>query len=405
MRPHGSSWHSGANPAEPRGRSLTDLQALERDHLVPAYARLPVEFVRGAGALLWDAEGNEYLDFQTGLAVNSLGHCHPAVVEAIREQAERLIHVGNLFYSEPSLALAKRLAESSLGGKVHFANSGTEANEAALKLARKAKQQGTIVSVHRGFHGRTYGSLSATPQESKQAPFAPLVPGFVSVDPTADAIAGAVDDRTAAVILEPVQGESGVYVLGDDVLRAAREACDAHGAALIFDEVQCGLGRTGTLWAYQRSGVVPDLMTVAKALGGGLPIGALVTGERMADVFAAGDHGSTFAGGPVQCAAGLAVLDVIDDETLLARVRELGEHLRNAVAELPGVGEVRGRGLMIAFELVDGGAPDLVTRALAEERIVLNATGPTTVRLLPPLVIDRAQADDALQRLGRLLEA
>jgi acetylornithine/N-succinyldiaminopimelate aminotransferase len=385
--------------------SLTDLQALERDHLVPAYARMPVEFVRGEGARLWDAGGNEYLDFQTGLAVNALGHCHPAVVEAIREQAERLIHVGNLFYSEPSLHLAKRLAESSLGGKVHFANSGTEANEAALKLARKAKQQGTIVSVHRGFHGRTYGSLSATPQESKQAPFAPLVPGFVSVEPTAEAIVGTVDDATAAVILEPVQGESGVYELSDDVLRAAREACDAHGAALIFDEVQCGLGRTGTLWAYEHSGVVPDAMTVAKALGGGLPIGALITGERLADVFAPGDHGSTFAGGPVQCAAGLAVLDVLDDEALLARVRELGEHVRHAVAELPGVGEVRGRGLMLAFELVNGGAPALVNRALADERLVLNATGPTTVRLLPPLIIDRAQADDALGRLGRLLGA
>jgi acetylornithine/N-succinyldiaminopimelate aminotransferase len=385
--------------------TLTDLQALERDHLVPAYARMPVEFVRGAGAGLWDAEGNEYLDFQTGLAVNSLGHCHPAVVEAIREQAERLIHVGNLFYSEPSLRLAKRLAECSLGGKVHFANSGTEANEAALKLARKAKQQGTIVSVHRGFHGRTYGSLSATPQESKQAPFAPLVPGFIAVEPTADAIAAAVDERTAAVILEPVQGESGVYVLGDDVLRAAREACDAHGATLIFDEVQCGLGRTGTLWAYQQTGVVPDLITTAKSLGGGLPIGALITGERLADVFAAGDHGSTFAGGPVQCAAGLAVLDVIDDEALLAQVRELGEHLRHAVAELPGVGEVRGRGLMIAFELLDGGAPEVVGRALAEERLVLNATGPTTVRLLPPLIVERAQVDDALARLGRLLGA
>jgi acetylornithine/N-succinyldiaminopimelate aminotransferase len=406
MRPHrGSPRDAASSPPEQRAGGLTDLQALERDHLAPAYARLPVAFVRGAGALLWDSEGNEYLDFQTGLAVNSLGHCHPAVVEAIREQAARLIHVGNLFYSEPGLQLAKRLAESSLGGKVHFANSGTEANEAALKLARKAKQQGTIVSVHRGFHGRTYGSLSATPQESKQAPFAPLVPGFVSVEPTAEAIAAAVDERTAAVILEPVQGESGVYELSDDVLRAAREACDAHGAALIFDEVQCGIGRTGTLWAYQQSGVVPDLMTTAKALGGGLPIGALITGERLADVFAAGDHGSTFAGGPVQCATGLAVMDVIDDEALLARVRELGEHLRHAVAELPGVGEVRGRGLMIAFELVEGGAPDLVSRALTEERLVLNATGPTTVRLLPPLIIDRAQADDALARLGRLLGA
>ncbi len=386
--------------------SLAGLQQLERDHQVPAYARLGVEFVRGEGARLWDDEGNEYLDFQTGLAVNSLGHCHPAVVAAIREQAERLIHVGNLFYTEPGLRLAQRLAESSLGGKVHFANSGTEANEAAIKVARKAKPRGAIVSVHRGFHGRTYGSLSATPQESKQAPFAPLVPGFVAVEPTAAAITAAVDDATAAVVLEPVQGESGVYELGEDVLRAARAACDAHGAALIFDEVQCGLGRTGTLWAYQHSGVVPDALTVAKALGGGLPIGALVTGERLADVFAPGDHGSTFAGGPVQCAAGLAVLDVIDDEGLLGRVRELGERLRHALAELPGVVEVRGRGLMLAFELDPGhrpGAADVVVRALREQRLVLNATGPTTVRLLPPLLIDQAQADDAIGRLRAVL--
>jgi acetylornithine/N-succinyldiaminopimelate aminotransferase len=385
--------------------TLTDLQALERDHLVPAYARMPVDFVRGEGALLWDAEGNEYLDFQTGLAVNSLGHCHPAVVEAIREQAERLIHVGNLFYSEPSLRLAKRLAESSLGGKVHFANSGTEANEAALKLARKAKQQGTIVSVHRGFHGRTYGSLSATPQESKQAPFAPLVPGFVSVEPTAEAIAAAVDDRTAAVILEPVQGESGVYELGDDVLRAAREACDAHGAALIFDEVQCGLGRTGTLWAYQHSGVVPDAMTTAKALGGGLPIGALVTGPRLADVFEAGDHGSTFAGGPVQAAAGLAVLDILDDDALLARVRRVGEELVHRLGELPGVVEVRGRGFMLALDVAPSGAtaPAVVERALRAERLVVNATGPATIRLLPPLTVSDAEIGDALARLGRAL--
>ena len=388
--------------------TLAGLKLLERDHQVPAYARLGVEFVRGEGARLWDDEGNEYLDFQTGLAVNSLGHCHPAVVAAIREQAERLIHVGNLFYTEPGLRLAQRLADSSLGGKVHFANSGTEANEAAIKVARKAKPQGAIVSVHRGFHGRTYGSLSATPQESKQAPFAPLVPGFVAVQPTAAAITAAVDDGTAAVLLEPVQGESGVYELGEDVLRAAREACDAHGAALIFDEVQCGLGRTGTLWAYQHSGVVPDALTVAKALGGGLPIGALVTGERLAEVFAPGDHGSTFAGGPVQCAAGLAVLDVIDDELLLERVRALGERLRHALAELPGVVEVRGRGLMLAFELDPDhrpGAADIVVRALREQRLVLNATGPTTVRLLPPLLIDEAQADDAIGRLRAVLDA
>jgi predicted acetylornithine/succinylornithine family transaminase len=383
--------------------SLDELRALEREHLVGAYARQPVEFVRGAGARLWDADGHEYLDFQTGLAVNSVGHCHPAVVRAVREQAERLVHVGNLFYTEPGLRLAQRLSESSLGGKVHFANSGTEANEAALKLARKAKPGGTIVSLHRGFHGRTYGSLSATPQESKQAPFAPLVPGFVSVAPTAEAVAGAVDERTAAVILEPVQGESGVYVLDDELLRAARAACDEHGAALIFDEVQCGLGRTGTLWAYEEPGVVPDLMTTAKALGGGLPIGALICAPHLADVFEPGDHGSTFAGGPVQCAAGLAVLDVVSDPALLARVRELGARLARGLAELPGAGEVRGRGLMLAVELPAGGGPELVRRALLEQRLVLNATGPTTVRFLPPLTISEAEVDEALQRLRALL--
>jgi len=382
--------------------TLADLQALERDHQVPAYARLGVEFVRGEGARLWDDEGHEYLDFQTGLAVNSLGHCHPAVVAAIREQAERLIHVGNLFYTEPGLRLAQRLAESSLGGKVHFANSGTEANEAAIKVARKAKPQGAVVSVHRGFHGRTYGSLSATPQESKQAPFAPLVPGFVAVEPTAAAITTAVDDATAAVLLEPVQGESGVYELGEDVLRAAREACDAHGAALIFDEVQCGLGRTGTLWAYQHAGVVPDALTVAKALGGGLPIGALITSPELRDVFAPGDHGSTFAGGPIVAAAGLAALEITDDEGLMSRVRELGERLRAALAELPGVRTVRGRGLMVACD-VAGDAPEIARQALLSERLVINATGPETLRFLPPLTVSEAETDDALGRLGRIL--
>ncbi len=385
--------------------SLAELQALERDHVVPAYARQPVQFVRGEGARLWDDEGVEYLDFQTGLAVTSLGHSHPAVVAAISEQAAQLVHVGNLFYSEPGMRLAQRLARSALGGagKVHFANSGTEANEAALKLARKAKPQGTIVSVQRGFHGRTYGSLSATPQESKQAPFAPLVPGFVSVAPNARAVAGAVDARTAAVILEPVQGEGGVWVLDDELLQAARAACDEHGAALIFDEVQCGLGRTGTLWAYEDSGVVPDLMTSAKALGGGLPIGALICSPRYADVFAPGDHGSTFAGGPVACAAALAVLDVVEDPALLARVRALGERLAEGLAALPGVVAVRGRGLMLACDFADGGAPELVRRALLDQRLVVNATGPATLRLLPPLTIVDEHVDDVLQRLRALL--
>ncbi len=385
--------------------SLDELRALERAHQVPAYARLPAAFVRGEGARLWDADGAEYLDLQTGLAVNSVGHCHPRVVDAIREQAGRLIHVGNLFYTEPALRLAERLSQSSLKGAVHFANSGTEANEAALKMARKAKPGGDVVSVRGAFHGRTYGSLSATPQESKQAAFAPLVPGFRSVDADPRALAGAIDEQTAAVILEPVQGEGGVHVLSDELLRAAREACDEHGATLIFDEVQCGMGRTGTLWAYEHSGVVPDLLTSAKALGGGMPIGALVTGPRLAAGFEPGDHGSTFAGNPVVCAAALAAFDVIDDPALLKRVRERGELLRHELAELPGVIEARGRGFMLAVDLKAGGAPELVARALAEQRLVLNATGPQTLRVLPPLVISDGELEDAVGRLRALLGA
>lgn len=373
--------------------------------LLPTYARFDVEFVRGEGMRLWDADGNEYLDCLTGISVSSVGHCHPAVVEAIRDQAGRLMHVSNLFYTEPMTRLAERLSRSSLGGGVFFANSGAEANEAALKLVRKRRQGGDVVVLHGGFHGRTYGALSATPQESKQAPFAPLVPGFRAVEPTAGAVAAAVDERTAAVVLEVVQGESGVHVVGDDVLRAAREACDAHGAALVFDEIQTGMGRTGSLWAYQQTGVVPDALTTAKALGGGLPIGALVTGPALAEVFAPGDHGSTFAGGPVVARAALAVFDLLDDEALLARVRAQGERLRAALEELPGATAVRGRGLMVAFDVVDRSAPELAGRALREQRLVVNATGPQTLRLLPPLTAEQAQLDEAVARLGALLSA
>jgi len=301
--------------------TLADLQRIESERMIGTYARLPVQFVRGEGPLLWDEEGNEYLDFLCGISVTSLGHCHPAVVAAVREQAGLLMHVSNLFYTEPAMLLAERLSARSLGGKVFLCNSGAEANEAAIKLARKARRAGEIVVVSGGFHGRTYGALSATPQEAKQAPFAPLVGGFRTAEPEAAALAAAVDEHTAAVLLEPIQGESGVHPLDKELLRAARAACDEHGAALIFDEIQTGMGRTGTLWAYEQTGVMPDAITLAKALGAGMPIGALVTGERLADVLEPGDHGSTFAGGPVACVAALAALDATDDPALLVRVR------------------------------------------------------------------------------------
>jgi acetylornithine/N-succinyldiaminopimelate aminotransferase len=383
--------------------SLSELQALERDYAIGTYARNPVEFVRGSGCTLWDSEGNEYLDFLAGISVLNIGHCHPRLVETVREQVGRLTHATNLYYTEPAMHLSAALSRSSLGGKVFLTNSGAEAIEAALKLVRRARPGGNVIVAEGAFHGRTYGALSATPQESKQAPFAPLVPGFTVVPKDPDAIERAVDDDTAAVLLEPIQGETGINVLGDELLRAAREACDRVGAALVFDEIQCGMGRTGTLWAYEQTGVVPDAMTSAKALGGGLPIGALITGERLADVFHIGDHGSTFAGGPLVASAALVALELCSDPLLLESVVALGERLEAGLALLPHVERVRGRGLMCAIDLVDGvDAPDLVRRALLEQRLVLNATGPATIRLEPPLVVSAEEIDEALARLAAL---
>jgi acetylornithine/N-succinyldiaminopimelate aminotransferase len=381
--------------------SLAELQALERDYAIPTYARNPVEFVRGAGALLWDDDGNEYLDFLAGISVLNVGHCHPRVVEAVREQVGRLTHTTNLFYTEPGLRLSQRLAESSLGGKVFLCNSGAEANEAALKLVRKARPGGKIVVLQDAFHGRTYGALSATPQESKQAPFAPLVPGFEVVPKDPDALAAAVDADTAAVLLEPIQGETGINVLSDQLLRAARTACDRTGAALVFDEIQTGMGRTGTLWAYEQTDVAPDALTSAKSLGGGLPIGALVTAPQLADVLAPGDHGSTFAGGPLVCAAALEAFEICSDPALLERVRVLGAQLMAGLAELPYVTAVRGRGLMVGID-VNLDAFALARRALSEARLVINATGPATIRLEPPLIVTKEQIEDAVGRLKSL---
>jgi acetylornithine/N-succinyldiaminopimelate aminotransferase len=383
--------------------TLAELERLERDYAIPTYVRSPVQFVRGSGARLWDERGAEYLDFLAGISVLNVGHCHPRVVAAIRDQAGRLTHATNLFYTEPGLRLSERLSESSLGGKVFLTNSGTEAVEAALKLARRARPGGEIVVLEGAFHGRTYGSLSATPQESKQAPFAPLVPGFVVVAKDAGALAGAVGEGTAAVLLEPIQGETGIHVLDDELLEAARAACDRAGAALIFDEIQCGMGRTGSLWAYEQVGVTPDALISAKGLGGGLPIGALVTGERLADTFRPGDHGSTFAGGPVACRAALEALAICSDPALLERVRELGTRLAAGLERISFVSAVRGRGLMLAIDLIEGvDAPNLARSALLEQRLVVNATGPATVRLEPPLIVSAEEVDDALARLEAL---
>lgn len=373
------------------------------------YTRAPVEFVRGQGARLWDADGKEYLDFLAGISVCSVGHCHPAVVEAVREQVGTLTHTSNLYLTEGGVRLAERLCRSSLGGRAFLCNSGTEANECAIKLARKhAHGRGIgdpeIVVLEGAFHGRTMGALSATPGLASNESFAPYLQGFRTVprdDP--DALRDAVGDRTAAVMLEPIQGETGVHVVPDVVIAAAREACDQAGALLIFDEIQTGMGRTGSLWAYEQLPVRPDVLTTAKALGGGLPVGACVTTEERGDVLERGDHGSTFAGGPLVASAALAAYEVIDDPELLRGVRELGGRLREGLDALDPVLEVRGRGLMIGADLSDDlDATEVASRAL-DEGLVVNPIGKDTLRFLPPLVVGESEVDEALAILGRVL--
>jgi predicted acetylornithine/succinylornithine family transaminase len=386
-----------------------EARALEERYLMRTYKRAPVDFVRGEGPLLWDAGGKRYLDFLTGISVCSVGHCHPQVVKAVHEQSHRLIHVSNLFYTEPMAKLAERLAESSLGGRVFFSNSGTEANECAIKIARKhAHRRGVaepeIVSFENDFHGRTYGALSATPGLARNEALGPMLPGFRSV-PRNDAAAlrEVVGESTAAVLIEPIQGEAGVFPIDTDVLLAAREACDEIGALLIFDEIQTGIGRTGSLWAYEQTPVRPDVITSAKALGGGFPIGACVTAPEAAEVLEPGDHGSTFAGGPVATAAALAVLEIVDDPVLLRHVRELGAYLREKLEALDGVAETRGRGLMVGVGLEEGIDAAAVGADLLERGLVVNVPRPDTLRLLPPLVIDSDHVDLAVGQIEESL--
>jgi acetylornithine/N-succinyldiaminopimelate aminotransferase len=389
-------------------KSLAELQEREARSVMQTYPRAPVQFVRGEGARLWDSEGNEYLDFLAGISVCSVGHCHPAVVEAVREQVGTLTHTSNLYLTEGGVLLAERLADSSLGGKTFLCNSGTEANECAIKLVRKhAHDRGIaapeIVVLEGAFHGRTMGSLSGTPGLATNESFSPYLPGFRTVprdDP--DALRAAVGEATAAVLLEPIQGETGVNVIPDDVIAAAREACDVAGALLVVDEIQTGMGRTGSLWAYEQLPVRPDVMTTAKALGGGLPVGACVATPGASDVLQRGDHGSTFAGGPLIAAASLAAFDVIDDPELLRRVRDLGTRFCEGLEGIDAIGEVRGRGLMVGARLEGHDAREVAGRLL-DRHLIANPIGEDTIRFLPPLVIGEAEVDQALEILREAL--
>ncbi|UTT70976.1 acetylornithine transaminase [Arthrobacter sp. DNA4] len=370
--------------------------------------------VRGAGCLVWDADGKEYLDLLGGIAVNALGHAHPFVTSVIASQLATLGHVSNFFTSPTQVALAEKLLElahAPAGSKVFFSNSGTEANEAAFKLARRNTGDGPvkrtrIIALEGAFHGRTMGALALTAKEAYRAPFEPLPGGVVHI-PFGDiaALEAAVDDTVAAVFLEPIQGEAGVRPLPPGYLKAAREATSKVGALLILDEVQTGIGRTGKWFASEDAGIVPDAITLAKGLGGGFPIGALLTfGEQTSSLLSAGQHGTTFGGNPVATAAALATLHALESQNVLANAAAVGEHLRSALAAIPGVTEVRGEGLLIGFDLDADVAPAVVQAAL-DAGFIVNSPGPRTIRLAPPLILTTAQADAFLSAFPAILQA
>ena len=382
----------------------------EQAALMRNYGRYPVEFVRGEGAWLFDPEGRGYLDLMSGISMINAGHCHPDVVAAIREQAGTLINTSNLYYTEPMVELAEWIRDTSMGGRVFFCNSGAEASEAAIKLARKhgGADRTEFVSLEDGFHGRTMGALALTGQPGKQEAFRPLMPGARYVPRNdKDALRAAVSERTCAIAIEIVQGECGVYPLDDDFVQLARALADEHGALLIVDEIQTGMSRTGPLYAYEDAGIEPDVMCLAKSLGGGFPIGALTAKPGIDDTFQPGDHGSTFAGSPLACASALAAAKVLSDPALQDHVRKEGACFLAGLQGLVDEGlasEARGRGLMCAIELNEPKGGDVVL-AMLERGFLVNNTSATTIRFLPPLVITGDELTNALGALRDVLTA
>lgn len=383
-------------------------------YLFQNYGRYPIALSNGRGVKVWDADGKEYLDFLGGIAVNLLGHCHPAVVKAIQDQAAKLIHASNLYYTEPGGQLAQILVENGGLDRVFLCNSGAEANEGAFKLARKYHYRSgnpnktKIISVDHAFHGRTLAALAATPKPEYQEGFTPLPVGFAYTQfGDFENLKALVDEDTAAVIVEPVQGEGGINVMTVEYLKYARQLCDEKGALLIFDEIQCGMGRTGHFFAYQGVGVKPDIITLAKGLGGGLPIGAVCAREEVAlQGFKPGDHGTTFGGNPVACAAAVATMKTVINGGFVTHAARMGEYLLAELSKLQTkypslIKEVRGAGLMIGIELTVPGAP--VLNKCHELGLLANVTAGTVLRLLPPYVITQEDADQAVSIIDQAL--
>lgn len=393
----------------------------EGQYVLQTYGRPDIVFTHGEGVYLYDTEGNQYLDFNAGIAVTALGHSDPEWSKVVAEQATKLAHVSNLYHTEPQATLAKKLVESSFADRVYFCNSGAEANEAAIKFARKwAKlgldeqtlaldplptQKHKIVSFTNGFHGRTMGALSTTYKDKYREPFEPLIKGVTFAEfNNLQSAKAAIDAETCAVIVEPVQGEGGIRPATKEFLQGLRNLCDEYGALLIFDEVQCGLGRTGYLWAHEMYGVTPDIMTLAKPLAGGLPIGAALMTQNVADAIKPGDHGSTFAAGPLVCSAANVVFDRVSDPEFLAAVRAKSEHLNQRINELfpkEKIVEIRGAGLMIGVEMSEP-VGDVVKKSIANHVLVINA-GENVVRMIPPLVISEAEIDQALETIAQAM--
>ncbi len=389
-----------------------DIIALTERCVAKTYRRYPVCFVKGRGARLWDADGKEYLDFVAGLAVTNLGHSHPRVVEAIKRQAERIIHTSNLYHIEPQARLAELLCERSFADRVFFCNSGAEANEAAIKLVRryfnlKGEDRYKIITMESSFHGRTFFSMTATAQKKIHTGFGPLPEGFVYVPfNDIDALEATIDEETAAIMVEPIQGEGGVNLPDEGYLERVRQICNREGILLIFDEVQTGIGRTGTLFAYEHFGVEPDVMTLAKALAGGVPIGAMLATEQVMSAFSPGTHASTFGGNHLATEVAIEVLNTLLEEGVLENCRRVGEYLLAGLASLkrdyPFVEDVRGRGLMVAMELSIDASP-IVDECL-KQCLLINATAGRVLRFLPPLIIEEADVDRMLAILRGVLD-
>jgi acetylornithine/N-succinyldiaminopimelate aminotransferase len=377
------------------------------------YARYPIVLVRGKGTRVWDVDGKEYRDFVAGLAVCNLGHCHPKVVKAIQEQAEKLIHVSNFYYIEPQIRLARLLCDHSFADKVFFCNSGAEANEGAMKLARKVakgKRNGDryeIITMEGSFHGRTFATLTATAQEKFHKGYSPLMPGFKYVPfNDAKAVRDAIDSKTCAILIEPIQGEGGVNCPSEGYLKALREICDEKEVLLIFDEVQVGMGRTGKLFAYEHYGIVPDILTLAKSLAGGVPIGALLIKKEISDGFKPGDHASTFGGNPLATAAGVAALTAILEEGMLENCRNIGGYFLSRLGEMkkkfPFITDVRGKGLILGMELsMDGGS---IVKEMMQRGFLINCTMGNVLRFLPPLIVTEKEVDQMLEVLEGVLK-